>query len=111
KLTKKPFIRNVVVLASGTAAAQMISMLLSPVITRLYGPEAYGLMGTFMAIITIMGPIAALTYPIAIVLPKKDSDARGLIKLSLLITSIISILVALFILFFKNHIVNIFQLD
>lgn len=65
-------------MASGTAMAQVISMLLAPIITRLYGPEAYGMMGTFMAIIGIFTPIAALTYPIAIVLPKIMKMRRGL---------------------------------
>src|SRR5699024_8009724 len=87
KFSKKPFVRNVIILASGTAAAQIIAMALSPIITRLYGPEAYGLMGTFMAIVSIVAPIAALTYPIAIVLPKSDQDAKGIIRLSILITT------------------------
>lgn len=110
KLSKLPFIRNVIILSSGTAAAQIIAMLLSPIITRLYGPEAYGLMGTFMAIVTIIGPVAAFTYPIAIVLPKTDREARGLIKLSGILTAVISIIVALIILLFQEHIVSIFQL-
>lgn len=111
KLVKRPFIRNVIILSSGTAAAQIIGMLLSPVITRLYGPESYGLMGTFLAIVSIIGPIAALTYPIAIVLPKKESEAKGLIKLSLLITAFFSLVVFLFLFLFHDQIVGIFQLE
>lgn len=111
KLAKKPFIRNVIILSSGTAAAQMITLLTAPVITRLYGPEAYGLMGTFMAIISVMAPVAALSYPVAIVLPKSNNDAKGLIKLSLLITVIISLLVFILLLLFKHQIVSIFQLE
>ncbi|GAB3808591.1 hypothetical protein GCM10028868_38640 [Virgibacillus kimchii] len=86
-------------------------MLLAPVITRLYGPEAYGLMGTFMAMVAILTPIAALTYPIAVVLPKRDNDAKELIKLSLIITVILSVIVALFLLLFQGSIVGLFQLE
>ncbi|WP_422126838.1 lipopolysaccharide biosynthesis protein [Thioalkalivibrio sulfidiphilus] len=75
--------RNVAVVASGTAGAQAITMVFAPIITRLYGPEAFGLLGTFMAIVSVIVPIAALAYPIAIVLPKEDSDAKGLVRLSL----------------------------
>lgn len=106
---KNPFLINVIILSSGTAGAQIVAMLLSPIITRLYGPEAYGVMGTFTAIITIITPIAALTYPMAIVLPKKDSEAKGLIKLSLLITMIIATIVTLFILLLNDFIVDLFQ--
>jgi O-antigen/teichoic acid export membrane protein len=87
--------RNVAIVASGTAAAQAISMASAPVITRLYGPEAYGLLGVFVALVAIMTPIAALTYPIAIVLPKEDADAKGLAKLSFFIALAISALVAI----------------
>lgn len=110
-LIKKPFIRNVVILSSGTAGAQIIGILLSPIITRLYGPEAYGLMGTFTAIILIIAPVAALTYPISIVLPKNDNDAKGLVKLSLLITTILALVVAFLLLLFHDQIVGLFQLE
>lgn len=111
KLFKRPFIRNVVILSSGTAAAQAVSMALSPIITRLYGPEAFGLMGAFMAIVSIVAPIAALTYPISIVLPKRDQDAKGLIRLSLIITAIISLLSFMIISLFNQQVINVFNLS
>lgn len=72
------------VVATGTAGAQAITMGFAPIITRLYGPEAFGLLGTFSAILAVLTPMAALTYPIAIVLPKDHADAKGLAKLSTL---------------------------
>ncbi|WP_193065272.1 lipopolysaccharide biosynthesis protein [Oceanobacillus oncorhynchi] len=111
KIIKKPFIRNVLILSSGTAVAQIINMILAPLITRLYGPEAYGLMGTFVAITLIIAPIAALTYPIAIVLPKDNEESKGLIKLSLRVTLINSIIALLVLLFFHKPIVNILGLE
>ena len=85
-IMKKKFIRNVVLVVTGTASAQLVTMLLSPIITRLYGPEAYGHMGVFLAIVGVIAPVAALTYPIAIVLPKKEREAISIAKLSLYIT-------------------------
>lgn len=108
---KKRFIRNVIILSSGTAGAQIIGVLLSPVITRLYGPEAYGLMGTFMAIVAIIAPISALTYPISIVLPKGDKDAKGLVKLSVIITLVISTIIGLLLLFFNNQIITLLGIE
>lgn len=111
RLTKKPFVRNVAIMASGTAAAQLVTMAFAPIITRLYGPETFGLMGVFMAVVGIIAPIAALTYPIAIVLPRNDKDAIGIIRLSLYISTGISI-VAGFMLFILNEpIVKVFQLE
>lgn len=73
------------IVVSGTAAAQAITMAFAPIITRLYGPEAFGLLGVFLALAAILTPVAALTYPIAIVLPKGDGDAAMLAKLSFFI--------------------------
>lgn len=78
----RPLIRNVMMVASGTAVAQAITMGFSPIITRMYGPEAYGSMGVFMSIAGVASAVAALSYPIAIVLPKDDTEALGLMRLS-----------------------------
>jgi len=106
----RPFIRNVLILASGTAMAQVINMIFSPLITRVYGPEAYGLMGTFSAIIQIIGPIAALSYPIAIVLPKYNNDAKDIIKLSFFITLVNTLLISFLLLLFNDFIVDLFNI-
>lgn len=109
-ILKKPFVRNVVVLASGTAFAQIINLLFAPILTRIYGPSAYGLMGTFSAIIQIISPIAAFSYPIAIVLSKDEKDANLTIKLSFYVTLFNTILFSLLLYFFHDHIVKTFNL-
>src|SRR5699024_516105 len=73
-------------------------------------PEAFGVLGTFNAMISIIMPIAALAYPIAIVLPKNDQDAKGIIRLSLVITVFITLLSFIIILLFNQQIVGIFNL-
>lgn len=98
KLTQSRFVRNMAIVATGTAGAQAITMAFAPIVTRLYGPEAFGLLGIFMAILAVMAPTAALTYPIAIVLPKKDADARGLAILSVMLAVAMSTLVLILVL-------------
>jgi len=79
------FARDVVIVAGGTGVAQAIAIAFSPVITRLYGPEAFGIVGVFMAIVTIASQVATLSYAHAIVLPPSDREALVLIRLSALI--------------------------
>jgi O-antigen/teichoic acid export membrane protein len=81
--SKRPFIRNVATVAGGTVASHAILIAFSPLITRLYGAAAYGILGVFMFIVVVMGAIAAMTYPVAIVLPKSDAEAAGLARLSI----------------------------
>ena len=94
RVWRSRFARNVAVVASGTAGAQAITMAFAPLITRIYGPEAFGLLGTFMAIVAVAIPVAALAYPIAIVLPREDRDALGLVRLSATISFGVALLAA-----------------
>ena len=94
RVWRSRFARNVAVVASGTAGAQAITMAFAPLITRLYGPEAFGLLGTFMAIVAVAIPVAALAYPIAIVLPREDRDALGLVRLSIILSFGVALLAA-----------------
>lgn len=87
---KKQFVKNVIIMASGTAAAQIIALIFTPMLTRIYGPEEFGVLGVFLSLVGIVLPLSALTYPVAIVLPKKDSEAKGLIRLSLYISFFMS---------------------
>lgn len=86
-------VKSVIVVASGTAGAQAIGMVFIPFITRTFGPEAYGILGTFIALTGVLTTIGALAYPVAIVLPESDNVAKALVKLSLLIATSISLLI------------------
>ncbi len=110
KYSKIPFIRNVIIMSTGTAAAQLINIVLAPIITRFYGPEAFGVLGVFTAVVGIISPVAALTFPVAIVLPKSNNEAKGLIRLSIYISVIISLTLALFLTIFNESIVNLFNI-
>lgn len=110
-IAKKRFVRNVMTVATGTVAAQAMNLLFAPIITRLYGPEAFGVLGVFTTIINIVAPMIALTYPIAIVLPKKERDALTLAKISFYITIIISSFLFVVLLLFKDYIFTLFQIQ
>jgi O-antigen/teichoic acid export membrane protein len=107
RLAKGRFVRNVAVVTTGAATAQVITIAFAPIITRLYGPEAFGLLGTFMTLVGVLTTIAALSYPIAIVLPKEDSDARGLAQLSVYISLVVAALVAVALLVGGDRLLNL----
>lgn len=91
----RPFARNVLTVAGGTAASQAIAMAFTPMITRLYGPETFGLQSIFMTVLGFAATLAALGYPGAIILPRKDEDAKSIVRLSLWIALLSSGLLAL----------------
>ncbi len=85
------FSRDVITLVQGTSVSLIITILASPIITRLYGPEAFGLAALFTSITGILGVIACLSYEPAIVLPKTDEEAANVFGLCLLIVVCVSL--------------------
>jgi len=92
RLTASPLIRNVMAVASGTVAGQAVVFAFSPLITRIYSPEAFGLQGVFLSLISILSPAVGLRYPMAIVVAETDTDARHLARLSMLSAFVFSAL-------------------
>jgi O-antigen/teichoic acid export membrane protein len=93
--SKRPFVRNVITVAGGTALAQAIGMAFAPFITRLYGPEVFGLQGLFMSVAGLLSTLAAMSYPTAIVLSKSDANALGLARLSIYIGFCMALIAAI----------------
>src|SRR5690606_34831965 len=85
-IRRNRFFNNVIVAMTGVAAAQLITFLLMPVITRLYTPQDFGLLATFTALIGILAPLATLSYTNAISIPKDDDNAVSIAKLSIFST-------------------------
>jgi len=104
---KNEFTRNVLTLMTGTTIAQAIPIAISPILTRLYTPEDFGVFALFVSITTILGSIANGKYELAIMLPKKDEDAINIVALGILITFIFSFIIFLLILSFHSQIVNL----
>ena len=105
-LKKSPFVRNVAVVAGGTAAAQAVTIAISPVITRLYGPDSFGVLGVFNSLLTTLTPLACFGYFTAIVIPRSDRDAYGLVRLSLTMAVLFSTVIAVLLLFTRTRLAS-----
>ncbi|MBT8364168.1 MAG: lipopolysaccharide biosynthesis protein [Deltaproteobacteria bacterium] len=94
------FADNVLTLAGGTTIALTVTVLASPITSRLFGPEAFGLASLFRSGAVMLAAIACLRYEMAIVLPKNDEDAVQLFALCYIIliamTALTAILTYLF---------------
>lgn len=79
--TKGTFARDVSVLASGTALAQICSFLLYPIIGRLYTPEDMALLAVYTSLFTILQVLSTGKYETSIFLAKTETDAASLVSL------------------------------
>ncbi|MBN2290855.1 MAG: oligosaccharide flippase family protein [Pirellulales bacterium] len=99
------FTQNVVVLAGGTVAGQAVVIAASPILTRLYTPEDFGMLGVYVSLLGLVSVIASLRYEFAIPLPEKDADAAAIVILSLAILPVTVTVVGLVILLFRDPII------
>ena len=88
----RSFPKDVLKLVTGTTIAQIVGFLASPLVARLYGPEAFGLLAIFTSISSIIGIIACMRYELAIMLPKDDREAANVLGLCILCVVLISVL-------------------
>ena len=65
-------------LMTGTAAAQVLIIALTPILSRLYTVRDYGAFAVYSAAVGLVGAVATLRYDMAIMLPEQDRHARVL---------------------------------
>lgn len=78
-----PFFAAILRVAGGNAFAQAILVAASPLLARLYPPEAFGLFASYVAVVTVAGSLACLKYELAILLPGPPRRALHLLHLCL----------------------------
>jgi O-antigen/teichoic acid export membrane protein len=99
---KSSYKKNVLSMVTGRVFAQAIPILLTPILTRMYSPEEFGLFGVYFTIISLIAMVSTGRYCLAIILPKKDKKVEGLVVLSSLITVGVSLISLLFLLLTKG---------
>lgn len=90
-LFSNTFIRNVSILASGAVIGQLVVVLLSPVLARLYTAENFGVLSVFTSVSTLLALFSTGRYELAIVLPESSQKALKLMKLIFYIAIIVSV--------------------
>jgi len=104
---KSEFSRNVLTLMIGTTIAQAIPIAISPILTRIYTPEDFGMFALYMSVTSIIAVVATGRYELAIMLPKKDEDAMTIVALSIIISFFVSFIFFLIVLIFNSEITNL----
>ena len=76
---------------SGSVSAQLVLLLASPILTRLFTPADFGIFALFVAVSSILGMIANGRYEMAILLPDKDEEGFQIFQLCLWLTLIFTL--------------------
>lgn len=92
QIGKSEIVRNVATLSVGSVVSQLIPVLMSFVLARLYAPQDYGDLGVFVNCAGILTVFSCGRYEYAIVRPQREVDALNLMALSGMIAVGVSLL-------------------
>tara|TARA_B100001123_G_C15283586_1_gene1014829 strand:- start:957 stop:2174 length:1218 start_codon:yes stop_codon:yes gene_type:complete len=93
---------------SGTTIASIVGLLVSPILSRLYNPEAFTAFHLYMGFLEITLVFSLLKYDYALYIANKGKELEALIKLIFCISFFVSLTSLIFIFIFKNIIVDFY---
>ncbi|AFM26936.1 lipopolysaccharide biosynthesis protein [Desulfomonile tiedjei] len=105
-LASTGFIRNAALLAGSAAVTQVIFLSLSPILTRVYSPEDFGILGVFVSVVSMALPLASWRYEYAITLPQDDDIAVNVLVLAIIILLGMTLLSGTGLLIFGDYIMK-----
>jgi len=109
RLKSSAFFKNVFVVMSGTAAAQVIGFALTPVISRFFDPADFGVFGSFTSVLCVVGAGVTLQYSQALMLPKEDSEAANVFAVSMISVLLFTLCAVLAVCLFPKTFLSLFK--
>jgi len=79
----REFTKHVLTLMTGTGLGQVIALMLTPVVTRLFTPEDFSTLEQFAMLQAILVVFATGKYEFAIMLPTEKEKSQALVKLAI----------------------------
>lgn len=93
KIKENKYIKSIATLVSGSMIVQIVTILCSPLMTRLFTPSSLGVYSLVTSVLTLFGAVMSLRYEICIVSEPDEKKVYSLVKLSFIICFIMSLII------------------
>lgn len=93
RLQNSELYKNILLLISGNGLAQIIPLLVYPIITRLFTPDDFGVLAFLFSIHSIILIISTGRFNLAIILPKKNREANALFNTGMSLALVMGLLI------------------
>ncbi len=103
-LPKSEFTKNVLTVMTGAGMAQAITLVFSPILTRIFTPEEFGVFYLFSSLADILFIPATGRYEMAVLVPKKEKEAANTVWAAGIIATFFSILLLIIVFLFNQKI-------
>ena len=100
-------LRQMSFVVGGTCIAQVLNVLILPVISRIYTPADFGVLAVYTSVIAVLSEVSGFRYHNAIPLPKNKRYSQALVTLSAGIQCIIVTFILLILLLWGDNILNV----
>jgi O-antigen/teichoic acid export membrane protein len=108
---KSELFKDTSILISGTTVAQLIPIVIQPVLLHYFTPEIFGAYSVYLSLIGILIVISTFRYELAIILPKKDKEALAVLFTSLIINFLFNIILFVLIYLFRVGLLSYLNLS
>lgn len=103
------YLGDVVKLVSGTSIAQVVGVLVVPVLARIFSPADFGVNALFNSLLGVITVIACLRYEMTIVIAKDESDSVNMLAVSSLFSLISGLFTVPIVLLWAKPIAMLFK--
>lgn len=110
-LLANKLVRQVSLLLSGTMLVQLINFGFMPLVLRIYGPEAFGELGAFNALLLLLFPLAALCLPMAVVQGRNRLETQRIASLAWAVAVGFCVLLFALLLLFKQPLLRLLSVE
>lgn len=110
RVLENSFLRKFSTLASGTIVGQALIILSSPLLTRLYSPDDFGVFAVFGSLVAIGGVVVALRCEYGIAAAADDEDAAAMVLVTAAISGLMALLFAWMVWVFGGWFVNLVKM-
>jgi O-antigen/teichoic acid export membrane protein len=106
KLKTNHFAKSIMLITGGTSIAQALNIISTPILTRVYRPEEFGLLAIYISILSMISLVASLRYEYAIPIASDDKKAINALACSCILLFFIAIFSAIIIVTFNDFLSN-----
>jgi lipopolysaccharide exporter len=112
KIRNSEFIKNILVLFSGSLISQLIPFLALPILQKyFYTPADFGILALFISFCELFSKVASLKLELGIVLQRKTREAINLVYGALRVSWLVAFLALVLVSLFKNQLARQFGLS
>jgi len=105
------YLKKILILFSGNSLAFVIQLAVAPILTRLYNPEDFGAFANVMAICGILAILGGLRFEQAIIKSAENNKESLLSALTIRVSLILFVILALVLLLFGDQLIAGFDLE